>query len=525
MHRVDRASNLGTTTARGRDAPRARPPAPTRLVKTTDGPRPRPPAPARPASLIHPMGSESGLWGSLRRAVEDDAGSQPGGDEPDGPDLPYCGLSEAGCNGRSPSCACVDYLFDCDPTSGTCSPITIGTAALLVVVILLCCWCWCCCCYCRERSGSPEHSGGCLESCCRMCLKICTRWLRCTRVLAVLCCVGLLGSGAWFIFLVKERDAVVKQYNDDVRQWSLTFSKPFRNASFSLEFGVAAPDAASSGQRFTLTRESGVEDMNVIPPGYYSDLEQYTPMQYITEQILAHDVAANSSALINVTLLATTKPASTDGSISYQRLPVGSFQMVGEWPATSSVCEGSMPYRDGASRNSNGQCQILRAVQSLCLVVSWKGSMEGWDWRRNAKGCYGTDRERGYGDWVFASDLEDRFDGSPLAGWQAGQFEFGAGVFEEHDPFLMVQGDKLDILMSRPEQPMHVCFAAAAALALCTVGMVACERKWRRNADSGAGAGADVTGGGALAGPLLSSSSGGGGGGGGGGNQGINATY
>jgi hypothetical protein len=158
-----------------------------------------------------------------------------------------------------------------------------------------------------------------------------------------------------------------------------------------------------------------------------------------------------------------------------------------------------------------------------------------------------VDRKRGWGDWVLANDLADiHGDASQLVDWQEGRFAFGAGVFEEHDPFLMIQkGDELETLMSSPELSMWVCFVTGGALALCTVGMVTCERRWRRDATAGAGAGADASGdgglagpllssSGGLAGPLLSSSSGGGGGGGNGGggdggssssNQGMNATY
>ena len=58
--------------------------------------------------------------------------------------LPYCGLNDVGCNGKSPSCACLDYLFECDPTAGTCSPVTVGmvllvTCVISVVAVAICC--------------------------------------------------------------------------------------------------------------------------------------------------------------------------------------------------------------------------------------------------------------------------------------------------------------------------------------------------------------------------------------------------
>ncbi len=56
--------------------------------------------------------------------------------------LPYCGLNDVGCNGKSPSCTCLDYLFECDPTAGTCSPMTVGMAVLVVGALVLL---WLCC--------------------------------------------------------------------------------------------------------------------------------------------------------------------------------------------------------------------------------------------------------------------------------------------------------------------------------------------------------------------------------------------
>ena len=61
---------------------------------------------------------------------------------PAGPALDYCGLGDVGCNGKTPSCECLPFLFSCDPTGGTCSPLTVGTAVVVVgllVVLWLCC--------------------------------------------------------------------------------------------------------------------------------------------------------------------------------------------------------------------------------------------------------------------------------------------------------------------------------------------------------------------------------------------------
>ena len=60
---------------------------------------------------------------SLRRALQ-----------APGAALPYCGLNDVGCNGRIPSCVCLDYLYECDPTTGTCSPMTVGMALVLLLV-------------------------------------------------------------------------------------------------------------------------------------------------------------------------------------------------------------------------------------------------------------------------------------------------------------------------------------------------------------------------------------------------------
>jgi len=58
------------------------------------------------------------------------------------PSLPYCGLGDVGCNGKTPSCECLPFLFACGATGGTCSPLTVGTAVVVVgllVVLWLCC--------------------------------------------------------------------------------------------------------------------------------------------------------------------------------------------------------------------------------------------------------------------------------------------------------------------------------------------------------------------------------------------------
>ena len=81
---------------------------------------------------------------TLRRALQTPAPAP-------GAALPYCGLGDVGCNGKSPSCACVDYLFECDPTGGTCSPMTVGMAVLVVGALVLL---WLCC------SKEDEGEGG-----------------------------------------------------------------------------------------------------------------------------------------------------------------------------------------------------------------------------------------------------------------------------------------------------------------------------------------------------------------------------
>ena len=85
---------------------------------------------------------------SLRRALQ--APAAPGAA------LPYCGLNDVGCNGKSPSCACLDYLFECDPTAGTCSPMTVGMAVLVVGALVLL---WLCCSQEEEDGYTPIDSG------------------------------------------------------------------------------------------------------------------------------------------------------------------------------------------------------------------------------------------------------------------------------------------------------------------------------------------------------------------------------
>ena len=85
-------------------------------------------------SPLPPVQPAEEFAASLRRALQ----AAP----PAGPALPYCGLGDVGCNGKSPSCACLDYLFECDPTAGTCSPMTVGMAVLVVGALVLL---WLCC--------------------------------------------------------------------------------------------------------------------------------------------------------------------------------------------------------------------------------------------------------------------------------------------------------------------------------------------------------------------------------------------
>ena len=87
--------------------------------------------------------------------------------------------------------------------------------------------------------------------------------------------------------------------------------------------------------------------------------------------VVMHGLHTKAEAHINVTLVAKTRVASSGGNITLhtQRMPVGSFQMYGEWPASQHLCEG-VAHDSGQSRTADGACQVLRAVRSLCLVVS-----------------------------------------------------------------------------------------------------------------------------------------------------------
>jgi hypothetical protein len=99
-------------------------------------------------SPLPPIQPAEEFAASLRRALQ----AAP----PAGPALPYCGLGDVGCNGKSPSCACLDYLFECDPTAGTCSPMTVGMAVLVVGALVLL---WLCCSKEDEDGYEPIDSG------------------------------------------------------------------------------------------------------------------------------------------------------------------------------------------------------------------------------------------------------------------------------------------------------------------------------------------------------------------------------
>ena len=322
-------------------------------------------------------------------------------------------------------------------------------------------------------------------------MDLCSPWV----VIRLLAAVGisLFAMGMWLVGVAGSRELLVDQYNSYVREWSNIYYTEFSRASFVLELGLAVTSA--SVHHYPLDGDHGVEDENMIPPGYYPDLEQYTPLQYISDQIIAENVVRSTNKIpplpagkameahINVTLVAKTRVTSSGGNITLntQRMPVGSFQMYGEWPASQHLCEG-FTHDSGQSKTADGACHVLRAVRSLCLVVSWKGSTEGWDWRSSGnggKGCYGVDRKRGWGDWVLANDLADMHgDASMLVGWQEGRFEFGAGVFEEHDPFLMIQnGGKLETLMSSPELEADACLICGSILVtIFVVHWTVCEK-------------------------------------------------
>ena len=100
-----------------------------------------------PIPPVAPM-EPAAFGASLRRALQ-----------APGATLPHCGLGDVGCNGKSPSCICIDYLFVCDPTGGTCSPMTVGMAVLVVGALVLL---WLCCSKEDEGEGGyePISSGG-----------------------------------------------------------------------------------------------------------------------------------------------------------------------------------------------------------------------------------------------------------------------------------------------------------------------------------------------------------------------------
>lgn len=269
--------------------------------------------------------------------------------------------------------------------------------------------------------------------------------------------------------------------------WSNVYYKEFARATFALEMGLALPNA--SAHTYALKADLGSEDMNMIPPGYYPDLEDYVPLQYVSDDIKAYEVVESSNkvpplprgreaeAQINVTMVATTvaDPRSPSKNTTVQRLEVGQFQMIGEWPAPPHACDVLSRGEDVEARTVNGLCEVLRAVRSLCLVVSWRGSEEGWAWRSSGKGCYVDDREHGYGDWVLAMSVQGSDD--QLSALRQGNFLFGAGVFEEHDPFLMIQGDMLDTLMSSPGLEADACLICGSILVtIFVVHWTVCEK-------------------------------------------------
>lgn len=355
-------------------------------------------------------------------------------------------------------------------------------------------------------------------------------WRRCgstqaIRVLASLLPVTghtdiLRGAGLWLVQVSTTRDRVVQEYllhsmivlstdqfgwesctdltlievaihwtryNGWVSDWKTEYEKEFSRASFVLEMGLALPNAST--HIYALTADLGSEDMNMIPPGYYPDLDSYKPLQYVSDDIKAYEVVQSSNkvpplprgreaeATINVTMVATTVADSRSPSknTTVQRLTVGQFQMIGEWPAPPHACDVLGRGDDSEARTVNGVCEVLRAVRSLCLVVSWRGSEERWAWRPSGKGCYADDREHGYGDWVLAMSAQGSDD--QLSALRQGNFLFGAGVFEEHDPFLMIQGDMLDTLMSSPGLEADACLICGSILVtIFVVHWTVCEK-------------------------------------------------
>lgn len=385
----------------------------------------------------------------LRRALGEN-GSLPA--DPYG-SLPYCGLGDEGCNGRSPSCECVDYLLECDPTSGTCQ--VDFEVAVLVALIVGAVLCMCCCC--RKTAVWCQAKG---YDFFRICLS----------ALAVVG-IGLFVGGLYLLRVTEMREVLVRQYNGWVQEWSTVYEKEFSRATFVLEMGLAVPNA--SVHHYTLTADRGLVGQSMVSWLYSPDLQEYQPLQYISSQILAAAVATSSNKIqplphgqdpmqaeINVSVVATTEadPLSKNKTIMVQKLHVGAFQMIGEWPAPARAC--GLPGDEGHDDDAhevNGACEVLRAVSSLCLVVSWRGAEEGWAFRSgaNGKGCYQNDPKHGYGGWVLATTEEWNINTT------RGDFVFEVGVFEEHDPVLMIQTDgMIDMLMSSPRSDMLACFVA-----------------------------------------------------------------
>ena len=170
-------------------------------------------------------------------------------------------------------------------------------------------------------------------------------------VIRLLAAVGasLFVMGLWLVGVANQREAIVAVYNSNVQQWTSLYQQEFAKAAFVLELGLAMPNA--SAHHYPLVPDQGVEDENMIPAGYYPDLAPYTPLQFISDRIMAENVVHSTSkhaplapgkemeSLINVTLTATTR-LQAGGNATYQRLPVGTFQMYGEWSAAPHVCDG-----------------------------------------------------------------------------------------------------------------------------------------------------------------------------------------
>jgi hypothetical protein len=301
-------------------------------------------------------------------------------------------------------------------------------------------------------------------------------------VIRLLAAVGisLFGGGLYLVRVAEMREELVSQYNGWVNEWSTTYEKEFRRANFAVELGVAVPNA--SLHHYVLQAETGGQDLNMIPPGYYPDLLDYTPLQFVSDNILASQVLQGSStptlaadrkaeAHINVTLVTTTEVPGLNKTV--QRLHVGTFQMIGEWPAPAHACDellGGSP----EAHEVNGVCEVLRAARNLCLVVGWRPAERRWAWSTGGKGCYQEDREKGYSSWVSADSVTAEDDLTQLL---EGNFNFGAGVFEEHDPFLMIQGDMIEKLMSSPELEADACLVCGSILVtIFVVHWTVCEK-------------------------------------------------